>query len=47
MFEKKIIPQPKHKCKIKIKRGKDGSITKSIDGTCSKEELAALNMGDA
>ena len=30
------------KCKIRIKKHSDGSITKEISGECRKEELEAL-----
>lgn len=45
IFKRKMGPQPRARneaCKIKIKKGKDGSLTKSISGNCSKEQLAAL-----
>lgn len=41
--KKPIAPrQRQDKCTIKTKRGKDGSITKTISGNCTKEQIQAL-----
>lgn len=47
MFEQRS-PQPRtsnrgNKCKITIKRKKDGSVTKEISGECSPSQLKALS----
>jgi hypothetical protein len=43
-FDKPLPPpkQKKDKCTIKVKRNADGGITKTIEGTCTKEQLQAL-----
>lgn len=51
MFEKKLFGQvqkkerPKSdKCEIVIKKGRDGTIRKSIRGNCTRQQLEALSQ---
>lgn len=46
MFDQRIqkpMTQKGNKCKITIKRKKDGSIEKSISGECTPAQLKALS----
>jgi len=36
--------ETENKCKIIIKKRKDGTIIKSIEGLCTKEQLRALSQ---
>ena len=45
---KRPVPQQRErqkKCKLKVKKGADGSYTKEITGDCSKEDRTALLSG--
>lgn len=46
-MRKKAVPEkPKKKCKLVIKKQKDGTVIKSIEGECTKEQLRALSNQD-
>ena len=50
MFQKQsqVPKKPKeNKCKITIKKRKDGSVVKEVEGTCTKEQLRALSSQDS
>ena len=47
MFPQRVQPKPEKKeskCKITIKKRKDGTIIREIEGSCTKEELKALTQ---